>query len=30
VHSAFKAMDTNRSGTIEFDDFLSWYALAWG
>jgi len=28
VHSAFKAMDANRSGTIEFDDFLSWYTLA--
>jgi len=30
VHSAFKAMDANRSGTIEFDDFLSWSTLAWG
>lgn len=28
VHSAFKAMDTNRSNTIDFDDFLSWYTLA--
>jgi len=22
-------MDANRSGTIEFDDFLSWYTPAW-
>ena len=28
VHSAFKAMDSNRSNTIDFDDFLSWYTLA--
>jgi len=28
VHSAFKAMDSNRSNTIDFDDFLSGYTLA--
>ena len=26
--SAFKAMDMNESGSISFDDFLSWYTLA--
>ena len=25
---AFKAMDHNKSGTVSFDDFLSWYTLA--
>jgi len=25
---AFKAMDSNRSGTVSFDDFLAWYTLA--
>ena len=28
VHSAFKAMDSVRSGAVSFDDFLSWYTLA--
>ncbi|KAL3926100.1 MAG: hypothetical protein SGPRY_003462, partial [Prymnesium sp.] len=26
--TAFKAMDSNRSGNISFDDFLAWYTLA--
>merc|ERR1719310_1651300 len=26
--SAFKAMDANRMGTVEFEDFLAWYTLA--
>jgi len=26
--SAFKAMDSNRSGNISFEDFLAWYTLA--
>jgi hypothetical protein len=28
VHSAFKAMDANRSGSVNFDDFLGWCALS--
>ena len=28
VASAFKAMDSSRSGAVNFEDFLSWYTLA--
>jgi len=28
LHTAFKAMDHNRSGTVSFDDFLGWFTLA--
>jgi len=28
LHTAFKAMDNNRSGTVSFDDFLAWFTLA--
>ena len=28
LHTAFKAMDVTRVGSVSFDDFLSWYTLA--
>ena len=28
LNSAFKAMDANRSGSVSFEDFLSWYTMA--
>ena len=27
-HTAFKAMDSNHSGMVSFDDFLAWFTLA--
>jgi inorganic pyrophosphatase len=28
LHTAFKAIDTSRAGSVTFDDFLAWYTLA--
>ena len=28
LHTAFKAMDTSKSGWVTFEDFLAWYTLA--
>lgn len=28
AHDAFKRMDVNKTGTLDFDDFLSWFTLA--
>lgn len=28
LHTAFKAMDSNQSGSVSFDDFLAWFTLA--